>query len=71
MNLVDLIVLVCSLAHPSWACQERHMLLESSGSLAACMWEAQPYLARWAGEHPDARIARFHCAWPETEDRPT
>ena len=71
MNLVDLIVLVCSLAHPSASCQERHMLVESSGSLAACMWQAQPYLARWVGEHPDARIARFRCAWPETEDRPT
>lgn len=71
MNLVDLIVLVCSLSHPQAACQEKHLLFEFHGSLAACMWQAQPYLARWVGEHPDARIARFRCALPETEDRPT
>lgn len=47
------------------------MLFESAGSLKACMWEAQPYLAQWVGEHPDARIARFRCAWPEMEDKPT
>jgi hypothetical protein len=71
VNLVDLIVLVCSLSHPNAPCQEQHLLFESAGSLVACMWEAQPYLARWVGEHPDARIARFRCVWPETEDKPT
>jgi hypothetical protein len=71
MNIIDLIILVCSLAHPNAPCVERHLPVESSGSLMACMWEAQPYLARWVSEHPDARIARFRCAWPETEDRPT
>ena len=71
MNLIDLIVMVCSLAHPSAACQEKHLLFESNGSLVACMWQAQPYLAQWVGEHPDARIASFRCALPEAEDRPT
>ncbi len=66
MNLVDLIVLVCSLAAPH-ACQERHLLFESHGSLAACMAEAQPYLAQWIGEHPGVRIAKYHCDWPERE----
>lgn len=70
MNLVDLIVMVCSLAHPQAPCKERHLLFESSGSLTACLWQAQPYLAQWVGEHPDTRIASFRCAWPEAEDRP-
>jgi hypothetical protein len=68
MNLVDLIVLVCSLANPD-VCQEKHMLFEAHGSLSACMWEAQPYLAQWIGEHPDVRIASFRCDWPEREGR--
>lgn len=66
MNMVDLIVLLCSLANPS-VCQERHMLFESHGSLETCMREAQPYLAQWIGEHPDLRVARYRCDWPEHE----
>ena len=30
--------------------------------------EAQPYLAQWVGEHPNFRVARWHCAWPDQED---
>jgi hypothetical protein len=68
MNMIDLIIVVCSLAHPD-ACQEKHLLFEAHGPLYACMWEAQPYLAQWIGEHPDLRIASFRCDWPEHEDR--
>jgi len=70
MDMIDLVVLVCSLAAPG-LCQERHLLFESQGSLQACMMQAPPYLAQWAGEHPNLRIARWHCAWPETEKQPT
>ena len=27
-----------------------------------------PMLARWIGEHPSLRVARWHCAWPAQED---
>lgn len=67
MNLVDLIVLVCAVANPS-ACHEQHLLFQSSGSLRACMFQAQPYLAQWIGEHPDLRVARYRCEWPDRED---
>ena len=70
MNLVDLILMVCSLSDPG-SCQEKHLLFESSGSLSACMWQAQPYMAQWVGAHPGVRVASWRCAWPETEDRPT
>jgi hypothetical protein len=66
MNMVDLIVLLCSLANPT-VCQERHMLFESHGSLETCMREAQPYLAQWISEHPDLRVARYRCDWPDRE----
>lgn len=64
--MVDLIVTLCLLAHPG-SCSEKHMLFESAGSLDACMWQAQPYLAAWIEEHPYLRVARYHCAWPDSE----
>ncbi|HQT26409.1 MAG TPA: hypothetical protein PLK99_07405 [Burkholderiales bacterium] len=67
MNLIDLILLACTIAAPS-SCHEYHMLLQSSGSLQSCMVQAPPYLARWVGEHPAYVIKRWRCAWPEQED---
>jgi hypothetical protein len=66
MNLVDLILLACTLANPG-ACHEYHVLFQTSGSLQSCMTQAQPYLAQWAGEHPNFRVARWRCAWPDQE----
>ncbi|MFL5282140.1 MAG: hypothetical protein ACJ8AW_14430 [Rhodopila sp.] len=66
MNLIDLIVLACSIANLS-ACQEFHILFQSSGSLRSCMMQAQPHLAEWAGGHPGYRVVRWHCAWPDQE----
>lgn len=69
MNLVDLVVMLCSLANPA-ACEEKHLLFEAHGSLRTCMMEAQPYLAQYMGEHPDQRIVRWRCDWPDREGRP-
>ncbi len=68
MSLVELIVVVCSLLG-SETCSEKHFLIEAHGSLATCMMQAQPYLAQWVGEHPNDRIARWRCAWPEQEGK--
>jgi hypothetical protein len=67
MQLVDLILLACSLVNPG-ACHEQHLLLQSAGSLHSCMMQAQPYLAQWVGDHPGYRVARWRCAWPDQED---
>jgi hypothetical protein len=66
MNIVELVVIVCSLLNPN-ACSEKRFAFQANGSLKSCMMQAQPYLAQWAGEHPNERIARFHCAWPGQE----
>ncbi|HKM62159.1 MAG TPA: hypothetical protein VJY39_06685 [Acidisphaera sp.] len=66
MQWVELIVLACNLADPS-ACKEYHLMFQSAGSLRACMMQAQPYLAQWVGEHPDVRVAKWRCAWPDQE----
>jgi hypothetical protein len=70
MQLVDLILLACSLASPS-ACHEYHLMFQTAGSLQSCTMQAQPYLAQWIGEHPNVRVARWHCAWPSQEDEKT
>ncbi|MGC1409072.1 MAG: hypothetical protein WA864_09050 [Acetobacteraceae bacterium] len=67
MNLMDLIVLACTLASPG-TCREYHLMFQSAGSLRACTMQAQPYLAQWISEHPQLRVARWHCAWPGQED---
>jgi hypothetical protein len=66
MQLIDLILLACSLSNPT-ACHEYHVMFQSAGSLRACTMRAEPYLAQWIGEHPNFRIARWHCAWPDGE----
>ncbi len=48
MNMVDLILLACTLVNPS-SCHEYHVLFQTSGSLQSCMMQAQPYLAQWVG----------------------
>jgi hypothetical protein len=68
MNIVELIVIVCSALLPG-SCSEKHFLLETSGSLRSCVMQAQPYLAAWAGEHPNDRIASWRCAWPGNEGK--
>ena len=50
--------MVCSLLNPQ-ACSEKRFVFEASGSLKSCMMQAQPYLAQWAGEHPDEYLASF------------
>lgn len=70
MDLVDLVVTVCMIAHPQ-SCQDRHILVESRGSLRTCMYEAQFYLAKWIGEHPNVVIKRWQCEWPNQEGKQT
>jgi len=64
MNLVELIVIICSLANPG-ACSEKHFLFQSHGSLKACMMEAPPYLAQMMAQYPDQRVSRWRCVWPD------
>jgi hypothetical protein len=68
MQLVDLILLACSLTDMT-SCHEYHILFQTAGSLEACTIRAEPYLAQWVGEHPNFRVTRWHCAWPEKEEQ--
>jgi hypothetical protein len=68
MRLIDLILLACNLSNPT-ACHEYHILLQSDQTLFACTMEAQTVLAQWIDEHPNLRIARWHCASPDREEQ--
>jgi hypothetical protein len=67
MQMVDLILLACALTNPS-ACREHHLLFQTAGTLQGCVFQAQPYLAQWAGDHPGFRVASWRCAWPDQEE---
>jgi hypothetical protein len=66
--MLVLIMTVCSLATPT-RCDEARLQFAPEGSLMQCMMQAQPYIAQWAGEHPNTRVTRWRCAYPDSEDR--
>ncbi len=68
MDLVAIVFTVCVVAHPS-QCQEQRLQYEWHGSLRACVENAQPYLAQWIGEHPNWSIKKFHCEFPNANDK--
>jgi len=64
MGLIELIITVCSIAHPA-QCDDKHLQFASQESLRSCMWNAQPFMAQWIGEHPDLHIVKWRCAYPD------
>ncbi|HUN38972.1 MAG TPA: hypothetical protein VMU81_01640 [Acetobacteraceae bacterium] len=66
MPLVDLIVVACTITNPA-SCRDYHLVFPWQGSLRACTMAAEPRLEQWNEDHPNLRIARWHCAWPGEE----
>jgi hypothetical protein len=62
MPIVDLIVAACLMQAPQ-TCQEAHLRFQAGRSLQDCMFQAMPEVAKWAGEHPQWHVTRFHCEW--------
>jgi hypothetical protein len=67
MDLVELILTVCTLAHPA-SCEERRLSLVDEASLMQCMTQAPPVIAEWAGSHPGRQVVRWRCRYPGSED---
>jgi len=63
---VDLILTVC-LVTSMKTCEDQHLLFESRGSLANCMFLAPSYIAEWSGQHPKWKVVRWRCAEPGAE----
>lgn len=59
--MIELVFVACMIAHPE-ACEEKTLsFLAQGGGPMACMSEAPPTLASWAGEHPGYRISSWRC----------
>jgi hypothetical protein len=67
---VALVLTVCSVNNPQ-DCRNQEYLFESHGSLAQCMFEAQPWIAAWSAQHPQLKVTRWKCGMPGTEGQPT
>ena len=68
MELVHIILTVCSLAAPE-RCEDRSISIEWSGTLTRCVMDAPPYIAEWIDAHPNLRAERWRCVFPEIEDK--
>lgn len=66
MQLVDLVILACTIANPK-ICHHYHVAFPWSESLRKCTTQAEVRLVPWSNEHPGLRIERWHCAWPNQE----
>jgi hypothetical protein len=62
MELIALVVTVCAASQPN-LCEDRHFEFAWRGSLQQCAAGAQPYIARWVGEHPNWVVVRWHCEY--------
>lgn len=67
MGLIELIVTVCAVAHPS-LCEEKHLQIAFGGSVQQCAMAAPPYIAQWVGEHPNWVAVRWRCDYPGKKD---
>lgn len=66
MNLIELILTVCTLTQPE-LCEERRLSFVELNSLAQCLRQAPPAIAEWGTNHPGKRIAKWRCSYPEGE----
>jgi hypothetical protein len=66
--MLVLIMTVCAMSAPN-NCGEERLQFTADESLMQCMMQAQPYLAQWADQHPDTRITRWRCAYPDREQQ--
>lgn len=68
--MLVLIMTVCSLSTPN-QCGEARLQFTADEGLMQCMMSAPPYLAQYVDQHPNTRIARWRCTYPEREGSPT
>jgi hypothetical protein len=66
MDVIDLVLTICLISNPS-NCREERLHFENRGNLKSCMYTAQAEIAKWAEEHPNLRVMRWKCAYPNEE----
>jgi len=68
MNPIDLIVTVCAVLSPT-TCEETRLVFSSNASLQQCVVSAQPYIAKWVGEHPKWTAVKWRCEYPNSNQK--
>jgi hypothetical protein len=67
-GFIEIVVTVCAIAQPS-LCDDKHLQFAWEGSLKQCVMAAQPYIARWIGDHPQWVVKSYHCDYPGRQDK--
>jgi hypothetical protein len=68
VNLIELILTVCTLTQPV-LCEEQRLSFVDLYSLAQCLRQAPPAIAEWGINHPGKRIAKWRCSYSESDGR--
>ncbi len=69
MGAIDILLTVCLLSNPT-ACEQKSIPVGDAGSLAQCMYWAQPHIAEWSTTHPKYKIVKWRCAYPNPDGEP-
>ena len=67
-GFIEIVMLVCVIAHPD-QCEDKHLQFAWQGSLKQCVMAAQPYMAKWIGDHPQWVIKSYRCEYPGKQDK--
>ena len=68
MPIIQLVVAVCLNTNPNVCSEERISFLEQT-TQTACTMRAMPYLAQWAGDHPQYKIMGWKCSYPTVDEQ--
>ena len=65
VNLIELILTVCTLTQPE-LCEERRLSFLDLNSLTQCLRQAPPAIAEWGTNHPGKRVTKWRCSYAES-----
>jgi len=68
MDTINLIMTVCAVLSPT-NCEEKSLAFSASFSLQQCAMAAPPYMAQWAGQHPNWTVVKWRCEYPHSRDK--
>ncbi|WP_075220169.1 hypothetical protein [Acuticoccus yangtzensis] len=68
MPIIQLVVAVCLNSNPAICSEERFSFMEQV-TTTTCTMRAMPYLAKWAGDHPQYKIKSWKCSYPNVNEQ--
>lgn len=65
--MIAIIISACLIGDPE-VCRNYRIPLAYGVDENHCLFEAQPHFAKWAAEHPQWQIKRWHCSASSIEE---